>query len=122
MNPLMPVPGTETEAPTIIQVILLPGIFFAIGVIIWIVAFMRERDGGNRKIKWFAYIPLLISMLMAYEPFFRTFGDQAYVEDVLLDSRRLIYMGIYPAFLLPVVAAVAFAIWHVYDRKMSRYR
>src|SRR5687767_2624139 len=114
MNPLIPPAGQETEAPTLMQVVTFPMIFFAIGLIIWFFGWHRQRDEGSPLIKWFAYIPLIVSMLMSYEPFFRTFSDPSYVEDVLQDSRRLIYMGIYPAFLLPAVAAIAFAAWALY--------
>ena len=119
---MLPPPGQETEAPALMQIVLLPGILFAIGVAIWLLGRSREQDDGKGSFKWLAFIPLVVAMFMSYGPFVRMFTDKSYVEDVLGNSRRLIYGGFYPAFLAPALASMAFIAWHFYDRSMSRYR
>jgi hypothetical protein len=120
---MLPPAGQEVEPPTLLQIALLPGVFLLLGVLIWFIGWNREKDDGRGAfVKWLAYIPLALALLMSYEPFFRMFTDPPYVEEVLMNSRRLIYAGVYPSFLLPLVAAVGFLAWYFYDRKMSQYR
>lgn len=122
---MLPQPGTESgidAAPTLVDVALLPLLLTAVGIIIWFYGWRMSRNGGKSAIKWVAIVVLAAAAIIGSGPFFRVLTDQAYMNDVVHNSRRLLYMGFYPSFLLPVVLIIGFITWHIYDAKMSQYR
>lgn len=122
---MLPQPGTESgldAAPTLVDVALLPMLLTVVGVIIWFYGWRKGREGRKSPIKWFGVVVLGAAAIIASGPFLRVLTDQPYMKDVVHSSRRLLYMGFYPSFVLPVILIIGFVAWHFYDQKMGQYR
>lgn len=124
-NWMLPAPGTEggiDAAPTLFEIWLLPGAFFLIGLALWIIGSRMVKNGGKGTLKWVALISLFIAIVIAFGPFYRTLSDPSYVEDVLQKSRKLMWGGLYAAFLLPLTVMLGCIGWTIYDKRMGAYR
>jgi hypothetical protein len=112
------------DAPRLPDFILIPGALWVLGVAIWWFGWRRERDDGNKMVKWAGLIPLLIAMFLSWDYFYKlidTGVDGQIFRDTIDNSRKLMYAG-YFAFLAPAICVVGFTVWAIVERKMGKYR
>jgi hypothetical protein len=98
------------------EVLLLPLIFSVFGVVMWIGSRNAElKTGKPRPWKWAAAIPFLIALYTGWDPIARV-RDFMYREAIEPLGKKML-MAHYAAFLVPVVALIALAVWHYMDVK-----
>ena len=94
-------PGTTAGT----NVFLVLGLGLIVAFIVFGVGYMRERDGGSKKVKLFAAIPMLLTAWATY-PFFSYAMDPAVRTDnyTLAGGSRTAYVFSFPLSIVLLIA------------------
>ena len=105
--------------PSFIDVVLWPGVLFLLGLGLWVFGVHHENDDGAAWIKWLAFIPLVIGVVVGWGWLSRYIDPGAtglmYRDEVVPGGRMKI--AHYAAFGLPALTLVGILGWYLIDRR-----